>query len=167
MACAAGTLHIIHKPVEEVITMVSLLEPLLDRLALSVFIMGIIGAGLSSVFPIVMLAPLLIGDYSNKPINYKAPLFRILTGVAMLFGLIVPVFQARPVFAMLISQLFQIFVLPVVVLAIMYLLNRKDLLGEHKAGIWLNMGLILTFIFSILISYQSVIGLRSSFHTMF
>jgi manganese transport protein len=63
--------------------------------------------------------------------------------------------------------LFQIFVLPVVVVAIMYLLNRKDLMGEHKAGIWLNAGLILTLIFSLIISYQSVIGLKVSFYTLF
>jgi manganese transport protein len=167
MACAAGTLFIINKPVEEVLTMVSLLEPLLGRLALSVFIMGILGAALSSIFPIIMLAPLLIGDYRNKPVNYKGPLFRILTGIAILFGLVVPVLGARPVFAMLISQLFQIFVLPVVVLTIIYLLNRKDLMGRYKAGIWLNTGLILTFIFSIIISYQSVVGLITSFHNIF
>jgi len=167
MACAAGTLFIINKPVEEVLTMVSLLEPLLGRLALSVFIMGILGAALSSIFPIIMLAPLLIGDYRNKTVNYKGPLFRILTGIAILFGLVVPVLGARPVFAMLISQLFQIFVLPVVVLAIIYLLNRKDLVGEYKAGVWLNTGLILTFIFSIVISYQSVVGLINSFYNIF
>ncbi len=167
MACAAGTLFIINKPVEEVLTMVSLLEPLLGRLALSVFIMGILGAALSSVFPIIMLAPLLIGDYRNKPVNYKGALFRILTGVAILFGLVVPVMGARPVFAMLISQLFQIFVLPLVVLAILWLLNRKDLMGEYKAGFLLNAGLLLTLIFSIIISYQSVLGLVTSFHQIF
>ncbi len=167
MACAAGTLYVINKPVEEVITMVTLLEPLLGRFALSIFIMGILGAALSSIFPIVMLAPLLIADYRNKPVKYKGPLFRILAGVAILFGLVVPVLGARPVFVMLISQLFQIFVLPVVVLAIIYLLNRKDLMGEYKAGPWLNTGLILTFIFSVIISYQSVLGLTLSFHTIF
>jgi len=167
MACAAGTLYIINKPVEEVITMVTLLEPLLGRFALSVFIMGILGAALSSIFPIVILAPLLIGDYRNKPVNYKGSLFRILTGIAILFGLIVPVMGARPVFAMLISQLFQIFMLPVIVVAIMFLLNRRDLMGKHKAGFWLNAGLILTLIFSLIISYQSVLGLTLSFHNMF
>jgi len=167
MACAAGTLFIMNKPVEEVITMVTLLEPLLGRFALSIFIMGILGAALSSLFPIVMLAPLLISDYKNKPVNYKGKQFRILTGAGLLFGLTVPILGARPVFAMLISQLFQIFVLPLVVVAIMYLLNRKDLMGEHKAGIWLNAGLILTLIFSLIISYQSVIGLKVSFYTIF
>jgi Mn2+/Fe2+ NRAMP family transporter len=167
MACAAGTLYVMNKPVEEVITMVTLLEPLLGRFALSIFIMGILGAALSSILPIVMLAPLLIGDYKNKPVNYKGPLFRILTVTGLLFGLIVPILGARPVFAMLLSQLFQIFVLPVVVVAIIYLLNRKDIMGEYKAGLWLNIGLWLTLIFSLIISYQSVLGMKVSLGSLF
>jgi Mn2+/Fe2+ NRAMP family transporter len=167
MACAAGTLYLMNKPVEEVITMVTLLEPFLGRFALSIFIMGILGAALSSILPIVMLAPLLIGDYNNKPVNYKGSLFRILTMTGLLFGLVVPLLGARPVFAMLLSQLFQIFVLPIVVVAIIILLNRKDLMGHYKAGIWLNVGLLLTLIFSIIISYQSVLGLKASFGTLF
>ncbi|MGI6572092.1 MAG: Nramp family divalent metal transporter [Fermentimonas sp.] len=167
MACAAGTLYVMNKPVEEVITMVTLLEPLLGRFALSIFLMGILGAALSSILPIVMLAPLLIGDYKNKPVNYKGPLFRILTITGLLFGLIVPILGARPVFVMLLSQLFQIFVLPIVVIAIAYLLNKKDLMGRHKAGIGLNIGLLLTLIFSLIISYESILGLKSSFALLF
>jgi Mn2+/Fe2+ NRAMP family transporter len=167
MACAAGTLYVMNKPVEEVITMVTLLEPLLGRFALSIFIMGILGAALSSILPIVMLAPLLIGDYNNEPVNYKGPMFRILTIAGLLFGLIVPLMGARPVFAMLLSQLFQIFVLPVVVIAIMYLLNKKDIMSENRAGLWLNIGLLLTLLFSLFISYQSILGLSTSFGSLF
>lgn len=167
MACAAGTLYIANKPVEDILTMVSMLEPFLGRLALSVFIMGIFGAALSSVFPIAMLAPLLISDYENKPVVYKGSRFRILTGIALLFGLIVPVFGFKSVFAMLISQLFQIFVLPIVVISIMYLLNKESIMGKYKAGFWLNLGLFLTLIFSFYISYQSARGFIESSHTIF
>src|SRR5690554_1418281 len=167
MACAAGTLYIADKPVEDILTLVSMLEPFLGHLALSVFIMGIFGAALSSVFPIVMLAPLLISDYENRPVVYKGSRFRLMTGIALLFGLIVPAFGFKSVYAMLISQLFQIFVLPIVVIAIIYLLNRKSIMGKYKAGFWLNTGLVLTLIFSLWISYQSIIGLITSFHTMY
>ena len=159
MACAAGTLYIASKPVEDTIQMVKLLEPLAGRFALSVFICGIIGAGLSSIIPITLLAPLLIGDYRGSPVNMKSKMFRILCGIALLFGLVVPVFQARPVFAMIVSQCFQILVLPIVTVSIIYLLNRKDLMGQYKAGPWLNGGLLATLLFSLFITYQSVIGL--------
>jgi len=167
MVCAAGTLYLINKPVEDVITMVVLLEPFAGRFALSVFILGIIGAGLSSIIPIAMLAPLLIGDYRGIPVNMKSPMFRILCAAAMTFGLIIPVFHARPVLAMIASQCFQIPMLPVVTVSIFYLLNRKDIMGEHKAGFWLNLGFTATLIFSFIITYQSILGLSHYFGRVF
>jgi len=161
MACAAGTLYVAQTPVEDAIQMVEMLKPFAGKFALSVFILGIIGAGLSSIIPIALLAPLLIGDYRGVPVSMKSKMFRILCGIALLFGLVVPVFHARPVFAMIISQCFQILVLPIVTISIIYLLNRKDLMGKYRAGPWLNIGLLATLLFSLFITYQSVIGLVS------
>lgn len=166
MAAAAGTLYIMGRPVDKVITMVELLEPLLGRFAISIFMMGILGAAMSSMIPILMLAPLLISDYRNKPVKYKGPQFRILSGVAILFGLVVPILKFKPVFAMIVSQAFQVFLLPIVVLAMMYLINRKDLMKENRAGLWLNASLVIIVIFTLIISYQAVIGLTESFGTI-
>jgi len=166
MAAAASTLYIIGRPVDKVITMVELLEPLLGRFAISVFMMGILGAAISSMIPILMLAPLVISDFRNRPVIYKGAQFRILTGVAILFGLVVPVLKFNPVFAMIVSQAFQVFLLPVVVSAMMYLINRKDLMKEHRAGFWLNASLVIIIIFTLVISWQAVIGLIESFNTI-
>ncbi len=167
MSCAAGTLYLINQPVDKVVTMVALLEPLLGRFAISVFVTGIFGAALSSMIPILMLTPLLISDYKNTPVNYKGNTFKILTGAALLFGLVVPVFKAKPVFAMLISKVFQVFILPIVVVTVTYLLNRKDLMGVHKNKLLANIFLLLIFMFTLVISYQGVAGLMESFNTMF
>jgi len=167
MAAAAGTLYIMGRPVDKVITMVELLEPLLGRFAISIFVMGILGAAISSMIPILMLTPLLISDYQNKPVQYKGTQFRILTGVAILFGLVVPILKFKPVFAMIVSQAFQVFLLPIVVLAMMYLLNRKDLMKENRAGLWMNASLLIIILFTLIISYQAVIGLIESFSSIF
>jgi len=160
MACAAGTLYVVSQPVESVIQMVKLLEPLAGSFAVSIFVTGIIGAGMSSVIPIAMLAPVLIGDYRGRRVDFKSPLFRILAGTAVLFGLIVPYSGANPVWAMILSQVFQIFPVTLVAVAIMYLLNRKHIVGEYKAGWLLNIGFIGTIVFSLLIAYASVHGLN-------
>ena len=139
--------------------MVVLLEPLAGRFAISIFIVGILGAGMSSVIPIAMLAPLLIADYRGVPVNMKSTGFRVLCGGALMFGLIVPVFHARPVPVMVASQCFQIFILPLVTVSIIYLLNKKELMGQYKAGFWLNFGCIATLVFAVIISYQSMLGL--------
>ncbi len=167
MAAAASTLYIIGRPVDKVVTMVELLEPLLGRFAISIFVVGILGAAMSSMIPILMLAPLLISDYTNKPVKYKGITFRVLSGVAILFGFIVPVFGFRPVSAMIVSQVFQVFLLPIVVLAMMYLINRKDLMKGNTASLWMNVSFVLIILFTIIISWQAVVGLVESFSTIF
>ena len=163
MACAAGTLYPKGIVVENVIDMVQTLEPIAGKFAISIFMIGIIGAGLSSIFPIVLLAPWLICDYLGIERNMKSGLFRILTGIAILAGLTVPIFHARPIFAMIASQAFQALMMPIVTITIFYLINRKDIMKEYKAGIVLNIGICATFIFSFVMSYQSVLGLIDYF----
>ena len=159
MACAAGTLFVKSQPIETVIQMVQLLEPLAGRFAISIFILGILGAAMSSILPIAMLAPVLVGDYRGKLLDMKGKLFRIIAGLVVLCGLIVPVTGVNPVWTMILSQTFQIFPVTLVSIAIMYLLNRKDIMGEHKAGMLMNIGFIGTIVFSFLISYASIHGL--------
>jgi manganese transport protein len=159
MVCAAGTLFVRSRPVETVIQMVQMLEPLAGPFAMTIFMLGIFGAAMSSIIPIAMLAPVLIGDYRGRLLDMKGKLFRILAGVVVLCGLIVPLAGANPVWAMILSQTCQIFPVTLVSVAIMYLLNRKDTMGEHKAGPFMNIGLLGTIVFSLLISYASIHGL--------
>jgi Mn2+/Fe2+ NRAMP family transporter len=163
MAAAASTLYVAGRPVDKVVTMVKLLEPLLGKFAISVFVMGIVGAAMSSMIPILMLAPLLISDYKNTPVKYKGISFRMLSGGALLFGLIVPILKFKPVFAMIVSQVFQVFLLPIVVVAMIYLINRKDLMKEYKASLLMNISLVIIFIFTTILSWQAVAGLINTF----
>ena len=167
MIVAANTLHLMGRPVDKVVVMVELLRPLLGSFAISIFVMGILGAALSSMIPILMLATLLLSDYNNKPVEYKGATFRTISAVVLLLGLIVPLFGFRPVFAMIISQAFQVFILPVVVLAMLYLINRKDLMKERSADKLLNISFLFMIVFTIIITYQAAIGLLESFKTMF
>ncbi len=77
--------------------------------------------------------------------------------VISLLGLVVPIFDARPVFVMIISQAFNSIILPVTVACILYLTNRKDLMGEHKNGLGANIFLIAVLIFSI---FTSIMGIK-------
>ena len=159
MASAAGTLYQVGKPVEDAITMVVLLKPLAGRFALTIFITGTVAAGISSIIPVALLAPMLIADFRGIPMDMKSHGFRLICVLPLLFGLTVPVFHFRPVLAMIISQSFQVFVLPVVTVTIMYMVNRRDIMGHYKAGLWLNCGLVAMLLFSFVISYQSVLGI--------
>ncbi|HUU26918.1 MAG TPA: divalent metal cation transporter, partial [archaeon] len=159
MACAAGTLFRIGQPVEEAVDMVKTLEPLAGRFAISIFVVGVIGAGISTMFPIILVAPWLISDYRGTPRNIRSPMYRVLGAVGLLIALSVPVFGGRPVWVMVGSQAFQAMLLPVITLPIIVLLNRKEIMGQRKAGLWLNAGLWATFIFALITTYAAILGL--------
>ena len=92
MAAAAGTLHPLGLKVENAIDMVKLLEPLAGRFAISIFVAGIVCAGLSSLFPIILLAPWLFADFRNKPRKMRSTGTRLLVLFGVSLGLVVPIF---------------------------------------------------------------------------
>lgn len=160
MAAAAGSLFVEGKTIERVLDMVYTLEPIAGKFAVALFMTGALSAGLSSIFPILMVAPLLIADYKEGVLDTTSKRFKILTGIACVFGLTVPILGANPILAQIMTQVAAVFILPVVIGCILYLINRKDLMGEHKAGLLLNIGLSAAFLFSIIISYTGFLALK-------
>lgn len=158
MITATGALFHEGRTIEKVLDMVYTLEPVAGRFAVVIFVLGTLSAGLSSIFPILMVAPLLAADYRDGTLDTSSRQFKVLTAIAALFGLIVPVMGANPILAQIATQVANVFVLPVVVGAGIILVNRKEM-GENKAGIMLNTGLVSAFIFSCFIAYNGVTAL--------
>jgi len=158
MAAAAGTLHAAGLVLSDASQMIELLEPLAGRLAVSVFAVGIISAGVSSQFPNVLMLPWLLCDYNQSKREMTLPKYRIMVFLISLLGLVVPVFHAPPVFVMIVSQAFQSIILPVTVGCILYLGNRKDLMGDHKNTSMLNVILIAILLFAIVSSFMGIKG---------
>lgn len=159
MASAMGAFYHDGKVVSKVLDMVYALEPVAGRFAIAIFFMGTLAAGLSSVFPILMIAPLMIADYQKGELDTTSRQFKIITGIACLIGLMVPVFGANPIQAQILTQVFNVFVLPLVIIGIIILVNRKELMGEHKAGWALNVGMVLSLLFACVISYNGVVAI--------
>ena len=165
MACAAGTLFVMGQPVERAVDMVKTLEPLAGRFAISLFVLGVLGAGISTLFPIILVAPWMIADYRGTSRDIRSPMFRILGGLALLICLVIPVFGGQPVWIMIASQAFQAMLLPVITVPIIILLNRRELMGEDKAGWWLNLGLWATLIYALVTTYAAFVGLIDTVKT--
>ncbi len=163
MGAATGALYHRGLVITKVLDMVYTLEPVAGKYAVALFLVGTLSAGLSSVFPIMMVAPLLISDYRDGVLDMKSTFFRVLCGVACVFGLVVPIFGVNPISAQIATQVANVFVLPLVILGILYLVNRKDYMREDAAGALLNTGLGAAFIFSCFISYTGVLALMEFF----
>jgi Mn2+/Fe2+ NRAMP family transporter len=158
MAAAAGTLYAEGIGLTNASQMIALLEPLAGPLAASIFAVGIVSAGVSSQFPNVLMLPWLICDYTGAERNMTLTRYRIIVLLISLLGLVVPIFDARPVFVMIVSQVFNAVILPVTVACIFYLSNRKDLMGAYKNTRTANIILAAIFLFSLFTSFVGVKG---------
>ena len=162
MACAAGTLYVQGQSVENAIDMVRLLEPFAGRFAISIFVAGIVSAGLSSFFPIMLLGPWLLADYQGKKADMGAWSNRLLVLFVVALGLVVPVFGGRPVFVMLASQALITVATPVILLLMWLLLNKKELMGEYAASRGQNWMLGVIVAFALGMAITGVVGLLGS-----
>jgi Mn2+/Fe2+ NRAMP family transporter len=159
MVVAAGALYAHGKDIVKILDMVHTLEPVAGKFAVALFMAGTLSAGLSSIFPILMVGPLLISDYRVGRMEPRSRAFRQLCLAAAGFGLIVPALGGRnPVAVTVMAQISNVFVLPLAVAVIIALVNRRALMGEHRAGPLLNAGLALAGLFACIIAAT---GLRA------
>jgi len=159
MAVAMGAFYEDGKVVTKVLDMVNALEPVAGRFAIAIFFVGTLAAGLSSIFPILMITPLLVADYQAGKLDTSSKQFKIIAGIACIIGLTIPVLGANPIQAQILTQVFNVFVLPLVIIGIIVLTNKKELMGVHKAGWALNLGMGAALFFACVISYTGILAI--------
>jgi Mn2+/Fe2+ NRAMP family transporter len=162
MVCAAGTLYRIGQPVEAPLDMVRTLEPLAGRFAISLFIFGVVAAGISSLVPTILIAPWLVSDYENRPIDPSSTVSRLFVIAGLAIGAVapyIPTAVAKPVFIMIITMALLAVVSPFSMIAIALLLNQKKSMGERTNTLAENVACFAAIGFSFAISYFGVVGL--------
>jgi Mn2+/Fe2+ NRAMP family transporter len=159
MAVAAGTLNVMGLKLDNTLEMISLFEPLGGKFAALVLIVGITGAGLSTIFPIVLIAPWLMSDYLGKPRDIRSPMFRWLMFAGLFFAFGSVFLKQSPPALMIFSQAFQACILPAVAIPILILLNRRNLMKKYISGWKMNLGVIAVILFSFLTTYYAIADL--------
>ena len=163
MAVAAGALFYEGTEVTQVLDMANTLEPIAGKWGVTIFFFGALSAGLSSIFPCLLIAPLLVADYQSGTLDTSSRQFRIITAIACLVSLIGPAFGANPIEIQILSQVFNLFVLPVVILGIICMLSSKKVMKDYKTSIGIYIGMYSALLFSLIISYNGVIALLNYF----
>ena len=159
MAVASGALYHQGKVVTHVLDMANTLEPVAGKWAVTIFFFGALSAGLSSIFPCLLIAPLLIADYQSGDIDTNSKQFRIVTAIACVVALIGPILGSNPIEIQILSQVFNVFVLPIVVLDIILIVNSKKVMKGYKTNLLVNIGLFSALLFSCIISYNGILAL--------
>ncbi len=158
MISATGTLYFQGVHVDNATDMMNALGPWAGDFALTLFTLGIVGAGLSSIFPNLLLLPWLIADYSDTKRDMKKPLYKCLVVLIALSALIVPFFGGKPVWILIASQAISPFVMPLITLFLLILLNRSKIMKDHKVSIGMSIALIATLIFNCYMLYVALNG---------
>ncbi len=163
MAAAAGTLYEQGVGLTDAAQMIRLLEPLAGRFAMTIFVFGIVAAGVSSQFPNVLLVPWLICDYFDLERDMTRSRYRVIVALTSLLGLVVPIFSARPVAVMIASQAFGALILPVTVISIFVLGSRREVVGDKTYSPLEKVILLLITIFALYMAASALIAL---WHTL-
>jgi Mn2+/Fe2+ NRAMP family transporter len=158
MISATGTLYFTGTTVNDATDMMHALGPWAGDFALTLFTLGIIAAGLSSIFPNLLLFPWLIADYTGTPRNMKRPLFKLIVVLVALSGLIVPLLGGKPVWILIASQALSPFVMPLITLFLIILLNKSEVMKTNKTKLGMNIALGATFIFNCFMLYVAANG---------
>ena len=161
MACAAATLNVRGLHIDKAIDMAYTLAPLLGQFAATVFVVGIMAAGLSSAFPNALVSIWTISDFFHWSRNPRALHFRLLALAFCGAGLIAPVFGGKPVLLQIISLAIQAIFLPLLVLIVLVLVNRESIVGSHKNSTLFNFMGVATLLFSLFMAFQAFTGLFS------
>jgi len=163
MAVACGALYYDGKVVSKVLDMSNTLEPIAGKWAVSIFFFGALSAGLSSIFPCLLIAPLLIADYQSGKLDTRSKQFRIVTAIACLVALIGPAFGANPIEIQILSQVFNVFVLPIVILGIILMLRNKKVMKDFKTSLGVYICLFAALFFSLIISFNGILAILEYF----
>jgi len=164
MAVACGALFYDGEPIEKVSQMPSVLAPVAGKFAMVIFFAGTLCAGLSSIFPILLIVPLLLADYRSGELDTSSKQFKVITGVACIIGLTIPVFGSNPVQGQILSQVFNVFVLPLVIIGIFILINSSFFKKIEKTKLWINISLIAALCFALVISYNGMMAIITHFN---
>lgn len=158
MISATGTLYFQGIEVNDATDMMNALGPWAGNFAVTLFTLGIIGAGLSSIFPNLLLFPWLIADYTGTERDMKKPLYKFIVILVALSGLLVPFIGGKPVWILIASQALSPFIMPLITLFLIILLNKKEIMKEHKIGFGLNLALAATLVFNCYMLYVALKG---------
>lgn len=154
MSVAAGSLHDTGIEITRVLDMSGALTPLAGKFAVGIFFVGTLSAGLSSIFPCLMIVPLMVSDYSSGNLDVTSRRFRVITGLASLLALSIPVFGVNPIKGQILTQVMNVFGLPLVVLSFFMLWNRKGI--EVGKRLFPNLIMIGALIFALIITYNGL-----------
>ena len=120
--------------IENAAVMAVQLEPLLGQGAKWFFGLGLLAAGLSSAVTAPLAAAYAVTGVLGKSGGLKSGSFRAVWAAVIAVGAAFAITGTRPVTMIVVAQVANGLILPVVAAVLLFVMNRQDLLGKYKNG---------------------------------
>jgi len=122
------------------------LRPLAGEFSTLLFGLGLFGAIISSVVAQMAVAGYLLCDLMKWKIEPGSGRFKVGQAGLLLVGLSVPLFEWNPFAYVAWGAAFNSTLFPIGLITWWYMVNRQEIMGKHRAGIWMNTGMALAFL---------------------
>jgi Mn2+/Fe2+ NRAMP family transporter len=134
-----------------------------------IFTFGLFIAAMTTLVICVQVVVYLSLDMFNKTWTYSSDnkLYRRLVIVVTLAaGVLAPVWSFPAMLKVVLLMGVNVLVIPLVITAMIYLVNRRAVMGQHTASLWRNILLILSLIVSVVLAADSVPDYLEMFSNM-
>lgn len=122
------------------------LEPFAGKFSTYLFCIGLFGAAFSTMIAETAVEAYVLTDMFNWDTKPGTRNFKIIQIVMLICGFAIPILGFNPYSIVTWGGAFNATFMPIGILAWFLLINKKSLVGEHKANKILNIGLIFAFL---------------------
>lgn len=153
MSCAANAYYLTQTPLSTT-NLANQLSPLLGEYANAFFALGLFSAGLTSAITAPLATGFAICGLFRLEADVKQTPFKLICSVIILIGAAVALSGVKPLSIILIAQASNAILLPVSIALLLFLMNKKSVMGSSVNGLMSNLGgaLIVLLVSSLAVS---------------
>lgn len=130
------------------------LEPIAGPLGTLVFSLGLFGAVITTMVVQTAVAGYVFTDLMNWRRDVASVQFKAVQIILLLIGLLVPLLSLDPFGWVSWGSAFNTTFMPVGIATWWYLINKTNLMREHRARVWMNLGLATTFLIALTVAVR-------------
>ncbi len=133
------------------------LEPLFGKLAIYFLGIGLIAAGITSAITAPLAAAFVASSCFGWPNGMKDKRFKLVWAIILLLGVFFLSFDIKPIQVIQFAQVTNGILLPVMAILLLWIVNRKNVMGNHTNTIFQNVIGFLIVAFSIFLGAKSIL----------
>ena len=148
----AATAFFQHDIEVNIVSLSQQLEPILGTWSTFFFATGLLSAGLTSAITAPLAAAYAVCETFAWDSNLKSTKFRMVWLTVLIVGIVFAVTQSKPLNAIILAQAANGLILPLIAIALLWVMNKSDLMGEYKNSFTNNVAGVVILLVTIMLS---------------